>query len=85
MAIFFLNIFSNFFFKNQLSFLGRMKQPFSQNVANKQRVDTKLPAGYLGAGYLGIQGNQLPSNQAYGSNRKAGSSTVWSPKGLFQC
>lgn len=57
--------------------------PFSQNVARQHHQGDELPVGCYGAGYLGIQGNQVPSIQAasYQNNRKPGA--IWSPKGLF--
>ncbi|XP_053392594.1 sorbin and SH3 domain-containing protein 1-like isoform X12 [Mercenaria mercenaria] len=62
---------------------GRNREPFVHDVASEHHHGDDLPTGYHGHGYLGIQGNPVPGNQAVSnhSNRKPGSSAVWTPKG----
>lgn len=62
-----------------------MNAPFAKNVVRQHHQGDELPVGCYGAGYLGIQGNQVPSNMAASEQnmRKLSPSAVWSPKGLF--
>ncbi|XP_060598250.1 uncharacterized protein LOC132752021 isoform X18 [Ruditapes philippinarum] len=71
---------------SQLDYLnsGKMRKPFAHNAPSEHYQGDQKPVGYnQGHGYLGIQGNHVPSNQAvsYHGNRKPGSSSVWTPNG----
>lgn len=61
-----------------------MRKPFAHNAPTEHYHGEQRPLGYQGQGYLGIQGNHVPSNQPvrYHGNRTPGTSSVWTPNGL---